>query len=270
MGKRANGEGSLYKTIQKQKRKNFNPKGECAICKNCTDRTACNNRQGFVKCEKCKNCKEECLNYCDRFYCKEIWVGQATIKGKHTTLSSHKKQDTAKNKKEKVKNQKENGTFITKSTVTLYDLADEIVEDRYKRNKTGKNGYRTNKATLKRINKSWYVHIPIQKITDDDTKKYLDELVNESESLIKKDYGLINCAFNKAVPNVILKNPFDKEEFARPRSRIPKKKIRAFTVAEQKNFIHTLKDVDVEHRYKWAWLLSLYTGMRIRRSFCIG
>lgn len=269
MGRRAKGEGSLYKTIQKNKRPKFATGGECAICKECKDRTACNNRQGYVKCEKCKNCKDECLKYCDRFYCKEIWVGQATIKGKHTTLSSHSKQDKAKTKKEKIKNQKENGTFISKSIVTLYDLADEIVEDRYRRNQTGKNGYRTNKATLKRIGKSEYTHIPIQKITDEDTKKYLDELVVESDSLIKKDYGLINCAFNKAVPNIILKNPFEKEEFKRPRSRIPKKKVSAFTVAEQKKFIHTLKDEEVKHRYKWAWLLSLYTGMRIRRSFRI-
>lgn len=263
MGKRAKGEGSLYKTIQKQKRKNFDERGECAICRNCTDRTACKNRQGHDKCEKCKNCKDECLKYCDRFYCKEIWVGQATIKGKHTTLSSHSTQSKAKDKKEKVKNQKENGTFISKTTVTLYDLCSEIVEDRYKRNKTGKSGYKTNKDTLKRLNKSWYVHIPIPKITDEDTKKFLDELVDESESLIKKDYGLVNCAFEKATPNIILKNPFDKEEFKKPRSRIATKKVRAFTVAEQKKFIHILKDEVVQHRYKWAWLLSLYTGMRI-------
>lgn len=266
MGRRAKGEGSLYKTIQKQKRPKFAPNGECAICKNCTDRTACNNRQGYIKCKKCKNCKEECLKYCDRFYCKEIWQGQATINGKHTTLSSDSTQAKAKNKKEKVKNQKENGTFIEKTTVTLYDLCYEIVEDRFKRNQTGKNGYRTNKATLKRLNKSWFVHIPIQKLLDEDIKKFLDELVEESDSLIKKDYGLLNRAFDKATPNIILKNPFDKEEFKRPRSRKAKKKVRAFTVAEQKQFIHTLKDEEVEHRYKWAWLLSLYTGMRIRRS----
>lgn len=268
MGRRAKGEGSLYKTIQKNKRPKFDSRGECAICKNCKDRTACNNRQGYIKCEKCKKCKEECLKYCDRFYCKEIWQGQATINGKHTTLSYHRKQDKAKEKKEKVKNKKENGTFISKSTVTLYDLANEIVEDRFKRNQTRENAYKTNKDTLKRLNKSSYTHIAIQQITDEDTKKFLDKLVDESDSLIKKDYGLIKCAFNKAVPAIILKNPFDKEEFKKPRSRIAPKKISAFTVVEQKKFIHILKDEEVRHRYKWAWLLSLYTGMRIRRGLC--
>lgn len=268
MGKRANGEGSLYKTIQKQKRKSFDERGECAICRKCKDRTACNNRIGYEKCDKCKNCKEECLNYCDRFYCKELWVGQATVNGKHTTLSSNKQQTKAREKKEKVKNQKENGTFISKSSVTLYDLCNEIVESRYRRNQTGQNGYRTNKATLKRLDKSWLIHFPIQKIKDDDINKFLDELVEKSDSLIKKDYGLINRAFDKAVPNIITKNPFNREEFKRPRSRKVAKKVRAFTIEEQKRFIHILKDEEVIHRYKWAWLLSLYTGMRIRRSIC--
>lgn len=269
MGRRAKGEGSLYKTIQKQKRPKFATNGECAICKNCKDRTACNNRQGYEKCDKCKNCKEECLIYCDRFYCKELWVGQGTVNGKHTTLSSHSQQAKAQARKKEVKNQKENGTFISKTSVTLYDLCCEIVEDRYKRNQTGKCAYRTNKETLKRLNKSWYVHIPIQKITDKDTKKFLDELVEESDSLIKKDYGLINRAFDKATPKIILKNPFDREEFKRPRSKKKKKKVRAFTVAEQKEFIHILKDEDVQHRYKWAWLLSLYSGMRIGEVFAL-
>ena len=110
------------------------------------------------------------------------------------------------------------------------------------------------------------MHIPVQKLLDSDIKKYLDELVEESDSLIKKDYGLINRAFDRATPTIILKNPFDREEFSRPRSKKPKKKVRAFTVKEQQKFIHTLKDEEVQHRYKWAWLLSLYTGMRIRRG----
>lgn len=269
MGRRAKGEGSLYKTIQKQKRPKFANGGECAICKNCTDRTACNNRVAYDKCDKCKNCKVECLKYCDRFYCKELWVGQATVNGKHTTLSSHMQQSKAQAKKKEIKNLKENGTFISKTTATLYDVCFEIVEDRYKRNQTRDCAYRTNKATLKRLNKSWYVHIPIQKITDNDTKKFLDELVEESESLIKKDYGLINNAFNKATPNIILKNPFDKEEFKRPRSKKKTKKVRGFTIAEQKEFIHILKDDPVRHIYKWAWLLSLYTGMRAGEVYAL-
>ena len=171
MSKRANGEGSLYQTIKKTKRPKFAKKGECAICKKCKDRSACNGRIGYEKCEKCKQCKTECLNYCDRFYCQKVWVGQATINGKHTTLSSHKKQEKARQEKTNIRNKKENGTFIEKNSVTLYDLCNEIVEDRYTRNQTNENGYRTNKETLKRIHKFDFTNIPIQKITDKDIKR---------------------------------------------------------------------------------------------------
>lgn len=268
MGKRAKGEGTLYQTIQKQDRKKNRLLVECETCRNCTNRELCNNRIGTKKCDKCKKCKA-CLNYCDRFYCREIWVGQDTIQGKQKTLSSNEKQSKAREKKENVHNKIKNGTYKPKHNATLYDLAYEIVEDRYKRNQTGKNGYRTNKATLKRIGKSDFTHTPIQKITDNDIKEYLDKLTEESNSLIKKDYGLINCAFDKAVPIIIEKNPFDREEFKKPRSKKKTKKVSAFTVAEQKKFIHTLKDTVVKHRYKWAWLLSLYTGMRIGEVFAL-
>lgn len=268
MGKRAKGEGTLYQTIQKQDRKKNRLPIECETCRNCNNRELCDNRIGTKKCEKCKNCTE-CLNYCDRFYCKEIWVGQATIQGKQKTLSSNEKQSEAREKKEKVHNKIKNGTYKPKNDITLYDLAFEIVEDRYKRNQTGRNGYRTNKATLKRIDKSDFTHIPIQKITDNDIKEYLDNLTEESNSLIKKDYGLINRAFDRAVPTIIEKNPFDREEFKKPRSKKKTKKVSAFTVAEQKKFIHTLKDTVVKHKYKWAWLLSLYTGMRIGEVFAL-
>ena len=55
--RRANGEGSIYDTIQKIKRaKKLNH--ECNICKNCTDRSLCNNRAGTNKCQKCIECTE--------------------------------------------------------------------------------------------------------------------------------------------------------------------------------------------------------------------
>ena len=99
MGRRANGEGSIYATIQKVKRKKFDTRGECAICRECTDRTLCNNRIDHIKYDKCKNCKDECLKYCDRFYCQRLKVAQISVKGKKKTVGS----DTAqKTKKEKI------------------------------------------------------------------------------------------------------------------------------------------------------------------------
>ena len=61
---RANGEGTIYETIQKIKRK-FNNTKMCKICSECKDRSYCNNRTGYVKCDKCINCTSK---DCDRFY----------------------------------------------------------------------------------------------------------------------------------------------------------------------------------------------------------
>lgn len=80
-----NGEGYVGSTIQKIKKKFDNTK-MCKMCSECTDRSLCNNRQGWDKCDKCKNCKEECFNYCDRFYCRKMVLAQITIDGKQHTV----------------------------------------------------------------------------------------------------------------------------------------------------------------------------------------
>ena len=55
---RGNGEGSIYDTIQKIK-KDFDNTNMCKICSECEDRSFCNNRQGWIKCDKCKKIAKE-------------------------------------------------------------------------------------------------------------------------------------------------------------------------------------------------------------------
>lgn len=96
-----NGEGSISNTIQKIKKK-FDNTNMCKICSECKDKSLCNNRQGWDKCDKCKNCKEECLKYCDRFYCRKMVLAQITIDGKqHTVGSKTNRKDTVTEKKKK-------------------------------------------------------------------------------------------------------------------------------------------------------------------------
>ena len=94
-----NGEGSIYDTIEKHKRKKF-LKEECSICKNCKNKC---NRSAFEKCEKCENCKEECLKYCDRFYCYKKSYAQITINGKQTTVGNANKKREAVEKRSRGK-----------------------------------------------------------------------------------------------------------------------------------------------------------------------
>ena len=75
-----NGEGTVYETIQKVKKKFDNSK-MCLTCQKCKDRSLCNNRTGWEKCKICVECKD-CVNkkgFCDRFYCYDIHQAQITI-----------------------------------------------------------------------------------------------------------------------------------------------------------------------------------------------
>ena len=93
--RRANGEGTIYSTIQKNKRKKFLEK-ECTICRNCTQKC---NRNAFERCEKCINCTE-CLSYCDRFYCYKVTKAQLTINNIRKSAGTAKNSKEAKVKKE--------------------------------------------------------------------------------------------------------------------------------------------------------------------------
>lgn len=55
LGRNGNGEGSVYNTIQKAKKKFDNTK-MCPICLECKDRSFCSNRTNWEKCSKCKEC----------------------------------------------------------------------------------------------------------------------------------------------------------------------------------------------------------------------
>lgn len=266
--RRSNGEGSISVFIKKQKKKLT---GEmCNICKNCDHKELCNNRENCkLKCEKCKNCTE-CLTYCDRYYCYEVHVNQNTKKdGKPTTPQySKKKKDAVQKNLDNLEKTKYN-IYIDKSTVTLYDIAKEIIENRLDKNITIDNSYIDNQNKLKRLAKHDFMNIPVQKITDEDLHDYLKYMTNYSQSVITKDIGLLNAALYRAArKKVISSNPLDdKDEFPTPRSKQIKEKVRAFTIKEQQKF---LKNINMaSEKYKYSWLLMLFAGLRPGEAYAI-
>ena len=86
--RRANGEGTIYKTIQKIKRK-IPLKDMCPTCQKCNNKSLCNNRIDCKKCPKCQKCTD--FSLCDMYYCYEKWVAQTSINGKVKTIASGKK-----------------------------------------------------------------------------------------------------------------------------------------------------------------------------------
>lgn len=266
--RRSNGEGSISVFIKKQKKKLT---GEiCNICKDCNHKELCNNREDCkLKCEKCKNCKD-CLNYCDRYYCYEVHVNQNTKKdGKLTTPQySKKKKEAVQKNLDNLEKTKYN-IYVDKSKVTLYDITKEIIENRLDKNITIDNSYIDNQNKLKRLSKHDFMHVPVQKVTDEDLHDYLKYMTKYSQSVITKDIGLLNAALYRAArKKVIGSNPLDdKDEFPTPRSKQIKEKVRAFTIKEQQLF---LKNIDkANDKYKYSWLLMLFAGLRPGEVYAI-
>lgn len=183
--------------------------------------------------------------------------------GKRGTIYGKTRKE-AQEKLTKVLSDIQTHTYTEKSKITLIEITKGIVEDRHNSNKTGDNAYRTNLDTIKRIEKNPISNMQIQKITIEHLKDYFNSLVNDySNSIIRKNYGLINASFRKAVAKgYIVKNPFDNtEEMNIPKSKKQDKKVSAFTLNEQEELIKALNKYG-NITYRNIILLALYSGMR--------
>lgn len=117
-----------------------------------------------------------------------------------------------------------------------------------------------NLDTIKKIKKDNIATMQIQKITIDHLKVYFNKMINcYSNSVIRKNYGLINAGFRKAVSKgYMIRNPFDnKDEFQVPKSKRQDKKITCFTLLEQQVLIEILDSYN-NKTYKNIILLALY------------
>lgn len=155
-------------------------------------------------------------------------------------------------------------TYTEKTSITLIEIIENIVEDRHNSNKTRDSAYKTNLDTIKRIKQDKIAKMEIQKIDEEDLKKYFNSLTDKySNSVIRKSYGLINSAFRRAViKGYIIRNPFDnREELQRPKSKKKDRKVNAFSLKEQAELIEALNKYD-NTTYKNIILLALHSGMR--------
>lgn len=183
--------------------------------------------------------------------------------GKRGTIYG-KTREEARKKLTKALSDIQNNTYIDKNKVTLIEIMKDIVEDRHNSNKTRDNAYRANLDTIKRIEKDDISTMQIQKITIEHLKDYFNKIAKQySNSIIRKNYGLMNASFRKAVAKgYIIRNPFDnKEELQMPKSIKKDKKISCFTLLEQRKLIEALENYN-NKTYKNIILLALYSGMR--------
>lgn len=184
--------------------------------------------------------------------------------GKLKTTAYYKTQKEAQNALNTLIYELRNNMYIDKSNVTLYQLAKEYVEDQYKNNEIIGNTYRTKQDSLKRISKLTIANMPIQNITVMRLKNVLHGMTEYSQTIIDKDYQLINTAYKVAVTNGILtRNPFDSNlTLRKPKSQKQKEKVQSFNVEEQQALMEALPNSNMSIKYKIMILLSVHTGMR--------
>ncbi len=241
--RRANGEGSIYDTIQKIKR----PKKldhECNICRNCTDRSLCNNRTGSNKCQKCIECTE-CLsskNYCDRFYCYFRYQAQISIDKKQTTVANENKRKSAVDKKLETEAKVQTKTYVKRNGITIIEICKKISENKFEAGKIGKNTKSKDKYQYKHIEEWEDFKKPVQKVTYQDINNFLNSIRYLSQSEIghivnKLKAGFMECVLDKII--AYADNPMLRITI--PTSLQTKKKVEAFEVEEQRKLMRYIR-----------------------------
>ena len=201
---------------------------------------------------------------------KTYWIAEYTIemydkngKRKRKTISGKTRQEV-KLKLEKVITELNTNSYVDKSKITFKTIAKEYIDTEYLMNKLKPSSYKRKLLTLNEISRHYIADMELQKITEKDLKDFFIYITKYSNSVIAKIYGIVNQTFKIAVRKNILRYNFldDQIEFSIPYSNIKDKQIKAFTIDEQQQFVKALKE-DSKYRYKYQFLIALFTGMRM-------
>lgn len=262
-------------TVKTKKKVNNLP--ICPTCKKCKDRKICSNRKKLTKCSICKNCTN--AEDCDIFYistCSKaiLNLGRSPQTGKEIKKSfTGKTEDEALYKLYQFKDEiKKNGlprNIIEKSVATIYSLGMQMEEIKKSRGKIGTNAYRTNMSTLKRIANYDFANLPIEKVKREHIEDFLEAEMDKSNSIIKKDYGMLARIYDYAEENDYIKKNFFRgfNKIEKTQSKIATKQVNPMTFDEEKRFKEYL--MNDMHPYKNLVVIELYTGMRLGEALAL-
>ena len=216
------------------------------------------------------------------------WVAQyVEPSGKRKTLTQKKNEKVSDFKKRftNIINDINNKAYIESVDISLYNILEDYIENKYKTGITSPRTYKRNTESLKLLEKCCkdFIYKPIQKVTVQEIRKSLPNFVeleihnvktNEniiktySQNVIDKLYTLINKGFKIATSDRIIQyNIMDNESIKKPKAKLEMEKVEALTIKEEKRLIEILKLSN--HKYKNIILLSLCTGMRIGETLAI-
>jgi integrase len=194
---------------------------------------------------------------------RDIYIAQVPVgydeNGKQKRISK-----SAKNKTEAMQKLKQlqlqifNGEFIDESSITIYNLAYQMIIDKYNMNEINENTYETHLSTLKRLKPIY--NTPLQKTNETQIRAFFQKHLDYSQSIIKKDYQMLKSTFLEAEKRgIIKKSPMI--NIKTPKSKQKKEKVRALTIDEQQKLINVLQTNDI--KYSQQMLLSMFTGLRM-------
>ena len=188
---------------------------------------------------------------------KDKWVCEYTLgytdegKRKVKTIYGNTRVEV-KDKLELLITQLNTDTYVDKSKITMYQIGKNYIEDLYKLNRIVDNSYIRKLNILKQIDGHYIARKEMQKITGADVKDFLVYLTKYANSTISKSYGLSNTIFKIAMKKNIVKYNFfeDTFEYPKPKSSKQTKKISAFTVEDQKEFVDVIFNKEKKYYIK--------------------
>ncbi len=193
------------------------------------------------------------------------WVGQFTngtkANGKINRKSVYgKTRAEVKDKLNKALLEVNENRYIDKSKITLIEICKQIVEDLYNANKLSERSYARRQDTVRIIEQSDIAKLPIQNITKEHLKEFLNSKIDYSNSTIEKIYGMLNNAFKKAIKcEYIYKNPLDDTDtVSKPKSKKQDRKVESLRLDEQQCFVGSL----TKEKYRDIFIIAIYSGMR--------
>lgn len=198
-----------------------------------------------------------------------LYVGQYFYNGKRKSVYQKRNEKISdfKTRFNKILVDINQNAYVDKSSKTLGELLEEILEHKFNTNKIGERTYRRTKDTINLIknNEINLYDMPIQKITKNHLKSFFANITKYSNSTIDKVFQIIRKAFKKAlVQKIITEDLFlDEDEIYKPKSDKPNKIIEALTINEQRKLLKVFETDEKDSFYKNIILLMMYTGMRI-------
>ena len=194
---------------------------------------------------------------------RKCWVGQKVI-GVKPDGSPHRITRTGKTSKEvqaKIRaaiEESEKGKNLNPATVTVSDLGQKIIDDKFSLNLISETSKFRNEETLKIIANQNIGKMIVSNVTEQDVMTFHQIITSYSDSVIEKICGMLKRIFSEAIRmDLILKNPC--EYIKRPKSEKTTRKIRALTATEQRKLLSVIDNC----KYSTQLKLELFLGCRM-------